>query len=326
MPLPTADVLGFLSDNLRKRKSVMPLSARSATGWAAGLDLPMGGETVLYTGQMYQIIPTLMVAEKATAKFADHWLGKFFYVGRQMNKVINLSWFMPRARASDQKRYDEYLRNIVGLLRAAGVTDFGYLYGEELYTGALVRDLGMDDVFEEHARRVCRMLEEHGVRRVITVDPHTTDMLRNVYPKVVPGYDLEVQSYLELLREQDRAPQQRLDSDLVVHDSCVYARYLDVVDEPRRLLERAGATLHEPSYAGKMTFCCGGPAESLYPDKAREVAGKRMEQLTSAGHDVVTMCPICLLNLENAAEGNGTTVRDISELLLEAYGVDKEKA
>lgn len=326
MPLPTADVLGFLSDNLRKRRSVMPLSTRRATRWAAGLNLPVGGETVLYTGQMYQIIPTLMTVEEAMAGFEDHGLGKFFPVGRLINKVVNLSWFMPRARSSEQNRYDAYLRNIVRVLRAAGVTELGYLYGAELYTGALVRDLGLDDVFEQHAKRVSRVLEQHGVKRVITVDPHTTDMLRNVYPRIVPGYNLDVKSYLEVLRERDVAPRHRLDSEVVVHDSCVYARCLDVLEEPRRLLERAGALIREPAYSGKTTFCCGGPAESLFPDKAREVAGERMKQLTAQGRDVVTMCPICLLNLEKAARDNGTIVRDISEHLLEAYGVGADSA
>jgi len=220
----------------------MPLSSSRATRWAAGLDIPVGGETVLYTGLMYQIIPTLTSAERMTSLIEEHWIGKFFSIGRMMNKFINLSWFMPRAHREEQKRYDEYLRNIVSLLRAAGVTEFGYLYGMELYTGALVRDLGVDDVFEDHARKVYGMLEKHGVKRVITVDPHTTDMLRNVYPKIIPGYNLEVKSYLEVLREQDAEPTNRLESGVVIHDSCVYARYLDVVEEPRRLLEKAGAS------------------------------------------------------------------------------------
>jgi len=269
---------------------------------------------------MYQIIPTLTSAEKMTSLFEEHWIGKFFSIGRMMNKFINLSWFMPRAHREEQKRYDEYLRNIVSLLRAVGVTEFGYLYGIELYTGALVRDLGVDDVFEKHARKVHEMLKKHGVKRVITVDPHTTDMLRNVYPKIIPGYNLEVKSYLEVLREQGVEAKNRLESGVVIHDSCLYARYLDMVEEPRRLLQKAGTTIHEPEFSGKMTFCCGGPAESLYPNKAREIAGQRIDQLVGTGHDIVTMCPICLHNLEKAAAGNGAAVKDISELLLKAYG------
>ncbi len=145
-------------------------------------------------------------------------------------------------------------------------------------------------------------------------------MLRNVYPKIIPEYGLEVKSYLQVLRELDATPTSRLESDIVMHDSCVYARYLDTVEEPRGLLEKAGATILEPEQSGKLTFCCGGPVESLFPGKAREIAGRRIEQLAAAGHDVVTMCPICLLNLKNAAKGNGTSVRDISVYLMKAYG------
>jgi hypothetical protein len=45
-----------------------------------------------------------------------------------------------------------------------------------------------------------------------------------------------------------------------------------------------------------------------------------MEQLADAEHDVVTMCPICLFNLEKAAADRGVAVKDISECLLKAYG------
>jgi hypothetical protein len=57
MALPTAEVIAILADNLRLRGSVLPLSSRRATRWSDGLDLPRGGDTVLYTGQMYQLIP-----------------------------------------------------------------------------------------------------------------------------------------------------------------------------------------------------------------------------------------------------------------------------
>ena len=57
MPLPTGDVIGILGDNLRRRRSVLPLPSRVATEWTEGLDLPRGGKTVLYTGLMYQLIP-----------------------------------------------------------------------------------------------------------------------------------------------------------------------------------------------------------------------------------------------------------------------------
>jgi len=57
MPLPTGTVLGILSDNLRKRGSVLPLSKTAVSGWADGLNIPRGGKTILYTGHMYQLMP-----------------------------------------------------------------------------------------------------------------------------------------------------------------------------------------------------------------------------------------------------------------------------
>jgi Fe-S oxidoreductase len=320
MPLPIEPLLGFLSDNLRKRRSVMPMSSRKATQWAAGMNIPMGGDTVLYTGLMYQIIPSLTSAEKTTTLIENHGMGRLLSFGWMMNRFINLSRLMPPADREEQNRYNDYLRNIVRLLRAAGVTELGYLYGMELYTGALVRDLGVDDVFENHAHKVHKVLEKYGVKRVITVDPHTADMLKNVYPKLITGYRLEVKSYLEVLREKGVEPKNRFESSVVIHDSCLYARCLDVLEQPRYLLEKAGIETREPEYSGKMTFCCGGPAESLFPDKARDIAGRRIEQLDGEGRDIVTMCPICLHNLEKAAEGSGIAVNDISELLLKSYG------
>jgi Fe-S oxidoreductase len=325
MPLPTAPIIGVLGDNLRKRKTVLPLGSRAATGWAQGLGIPMGGECVIYTGHMYQLIPMLSGVEKFMSVFENGWIGNLIGVGRTLNKAINLSAFVPSSTSTEQQAYNQYLRNIVSLLRSNGV-EFGYLYNAELYVGTLAHDLGLVDVFELHARRVVAMLREHGVRRVITVDPHTTYLLKNVYPSVIPGFDIEVRSYLELLAESEPEPRESMELDTVIHDSCIYARYLETVAEPRSLLEKAGATIREPDYSRNLTFCCGGPAESLFPRRAHEIARKRMEQLSAVGHNVVTMCPICLANLKRAAEGTNVVVEDISHHLTRAYVATSKEA
>jgi Fe-S oxidoreductase len=103
-----------------------------------------------------------------------------------------------------------------------------------------------------------------------------------------------------------------------MHDSCVFARYEGLVDEPRELLAAAGVTVRDPENARRQTWCCGGPIESLYPAKAAANAAKRVAQLRDAAPDCVTMCPMCFVNLSNAA---GDTMRftDISQYLREAY-------
>jgi Fe-S oxidoreductase len=324
MALPTGDVIGILADNLRLRGSVLPLSSGRATRWAKGLGLPRGGETVLYTGQMYQLIPYIEGLVRTEQRFGDSPLARLTGVGRRVNRLVNVSALMARPSRREREEFDRVPRAVVQLLRDAGV-EFGCLYEDDLYSGALAHDLGLDELVAAHARRVHEIFLEHGVRTVITIDPHTTNMLRSVYPTLLEGYDVEVRSYLEVLAERDGAAAAPLSREAVLHDSCVFARYEDVVAEPRELLARAGVTVLEPESTGRLTWCCGGPAESLYPEKALAQAQRRVEQLRAAGSECVTMCPLCLVNLSKAADG-AIAFKDISEVLLEARAAAPEPA
>jgi hypothetical protein len=317
MPVPIASTLGILSDNLRKRKSALPLGRRAATAWARGLDLPHGGETVLYTGQMWQMVPAINAMSRQLGKYEHSRNAWLFGFARSMNRLVNLTPLLAHTDPKERRAYNERLRNIVRLLRAAGVR-FGYLYENDLYTGALAHDEGLDRAFARHAQYVYRTLKENGVKRVITVDPHTTNMLRSVYPKVVDGFDVVVQSYLEVLGERPLAAAEPLHETATLHDSCVYARYEGVVEQPRLLLARGGVALVEPELSGKLTFCCGGPLETLFPGKSAEIARRRVEQLSACSPKVVTACPLCLANLNRVAPP-GVEVRDISDYLVRAY-------
>lgn len=317
MPLPIAPILGIFADNLRKRGSVLPLSKRAATGWAEGLNLPRGGKTVIYTGQIYQMIPAIVSMSTQMAALENSFLTRYFGIGRLINKFVSMSFFMGLTTSKEKAAHSaRVLRDIVGLLRGAGV-EFGYLYEDEFYSGAIAHDDGLDETFGNHARRVAARLKELGVRRVITVDPHTTNMLRQVYPKFVKDYDIEVQSYLEVLAQAHPEKMATLNKEVVVHDSCLYARYENVVDQPRELLRAAGLTVREPELAGKSTHCCGGPLESLFPAEAHRISGIRITQLEAQGKNVVTMCPFCWVNLSKAA-GDKLVVNDIANVLASA--------
>jgi Fe-S oxidoreductase len=318
MALPIGPILGILSDNLRKRGSVLPLTKKASTGWANGLNIPEGGETVLYTGHMYQLIPAIDAMSGQMAMFENSPITKFFGLGRFANKFVNMSFFMSLLAKKELKdETNNVLRRVAKLLTKAGVS-YGYLYGKELYSGALVYDEGMDDTFEAHARKVFKMFKDNGVKSVITVDPHTTNMLNDVYRKLIPEFDIEVKSYLEVLAEKAPKAINKVSDEVSIHDSCVYARYEGLVDQPRELLKNAGVAIKEPQLCGKSTHCCGGPIESLFPTEAHRIANERIEQLQGAKNGAVTMCPICWVNLNKAA-GDKLAVKDISEVLEKAY-------
>jgi Fe-S oxidoreductase len=240
---------------------------------------------------------------KGETKLGDSFLAGFTGFGRKVNRLINVSGFMGKPGRAERAKYNQVPIDVAALLKNAGV-DFGALYEDDLYTGALAHDLGADEVVAAHAKKVYAALKKNGVKTVITIDPHTTNMLRSVYPELLPEYDIEVKTYLEILAEKGLSAARQLDADLVVHDPCVFARYEGIIDQPRLLLAAAGASLKEPEKSGRMTWCCGGPVESLYPEKARANAAKRVEQLRAEGREVVTMCPMCLINLSHAATGD----------------------
>jgi Fe-S oxidoreductase len=319
MPLPARDVAGILADNLRLRGSVLPIPARRATRWARGLGLPRGGETVLYTGMMYQLIPYIERLVTLSSRLGDSPLARLSGLGRRANRVVNLLGLVARPPARERAEYDRILADIARLLRSAGV-EFGYLYSGDLYAGALAWDMGEDEAVAAHARRVAAVFRAEGVREVITVDPHTTTMLRNVYPSLVDGFDVRVRSYLEVLAERGLPAAASLPAEVVIHDSCVYARAENVIEAPRQLLTAAGLTVREPASSRKQTWCCGGPAEALFPARAAAVAASRASQLRAVAPDCVTMCPICLVNLRKAAPDGSLRVRDISSYLADAAG------
>src|SRR5208282_718483 len=108
------------------------------------------------------------------------------------------------------------------------------------------------------------------------------------------AFDIEVRSYLEVLSERKPKPLQQLGQEATMHDSCIYARSEGVLEQPRQLLAAGGVTLVEPEMSGKLTFCCGGPLETLFPGKSAEIARQRMVQLSACSSNVVTACPLCL--------------------------------
>jgi Fe-S oxidoreductase len=230
--------------------------------------------------------------------------------------------------ASAKGEHERVPANAALLLRHAGVS-FGYLYEDDLYAGALAHDLGADKTVADHAERVAANFAKWGVREAITIDPHTTDMLRNVYPHLVPGFDVSVRSYLEVLAEvaptppAPGTPQAAGQRQVVVHRSCMYERPEGAIDPSRALLQAAGLSVREPELPPGATSCCGGLAEAFHsPLHSPRPAGagtSHFAQPAGSTTECVTMCPMCLVNLRKAS-GGLARFRDISDYLVEALG------
>jgi len=267
---------------------------------------------MLYTGALYQLTPYIASIVGQLSAIEGSRLSRLALRLSGILSSTGLAGLVVRPRGDMASVVEEILRSIASMLRSSGI-DIAYPYEDDLYSGVLLYDLGLDDLFKEHAAKVYKALRSRGAKLLVTVDPHTTHVMRSVYPKYVDGYDLEVKSYLEVLAERGYKPP-AASGRVVIHDPCLYARFEGVVEQPRRLLVEAGFEVLEPRRSRRMTYCCGGPIEGLAPRMAKTIAKTRLEELKEKSSTIVTMCPICYANLK-AVAGDGIDIVDIALLL-----------
>ncbi len=318
--LPIDKVLSLLADNTLRRGCPLPVPSDTAYSWARGLDLPRQGEYTLYTGCLYQLAPYIkklstMLSSLEGSRLAGAALGAARLAGR----LTSLSRLIGKPDQREVERSRRVLRSIVELLRESGVNP-AYLYEDDLYSGVLLYDLGLDEEFAEHASRVYKALRRRA-SKLITVDPHTHVVLRDVYPRFIDSFDLEVYSYLELI-DEDRLHARAGNKEYVIHDSCLYARILGLHDRARKLLERVGVRYLEPRHTGRDTLCCGGPIESIAPRLSHSIAEARVKELLERSSRVAIMCPLCYVSLSRAA-GEKASFKDLAELLAEGLSSDQ---
>ena len=319
-----SQALLILKSNLERSGDPLGLKKPYWTQWADGCRLPNAGRTVLMTGRMYQMLPYVVQATAMVDKMKPflpllsvNVLRKLAEMG---NRVAGETVFRLTARGARriETKGTTALRGIVRSLRQTG-QDPAFLCEREPYSGVLLHDLGLASDVISHVRNVYDQIRRNGVRRIITVDPHTTFMMKTVYPKLVPGFDLEVKHYLEILSSRHeplavRAGRQVPDQ-LVIHDSCVMTRDLGIVTAARRVADRLGIELFEPENTGENTACCGGPVEYAFGDLSGKISSIRMRELAGVCPNILVMCPICMINLMKHEQDLGAKVWDFGELL-----------
>ena len=298
-------IIGVLADNIRKTRNPFGAGNKTMNKWWKKADLPTHGDTMLYTGLMYQLMPYIKKTTHQIERFEDTKLAD--YVGYQVYvpKMLVKSAFVFMADKKDKEYSNSILKAMVKLLKKSNVDVF-YKPELDFYSGILLYDLGDNEGFIEHAKFVAEKLKSNGINKIITVDPHTTYALKVLYPKYT-GIEFDVKTYFELINFEAQGG----DRQVTLHDPCFYGRYLELSDVPRQILDKFGVEHVEVRNSGKFTHCCGGPAESVSPALTKEILTKRYAALQETGKPILAMCPVCLGNLQKI----GADVGDLSVFL-----------
>lgn len=227
--------------------------------------------------------------------------------------------------------YDPSLQDVpvamTRLLDAADV-DYAVLGKDEVCCGDVVKQTGEPDFFAELAEMNGEQFGATGATTIVTTSPHCAETFAD-------DYDLDAEvvhytAYLADLIEDGQLEVGELDRTVTFHDPCYLARGMDIVEEPRRLLEAIGATLVEMDEHGPDTLCCGGGGGNMWleSDLDERFADRRATQAADTGaSELVTACPYCVQNLTDGVKKTGVDVpvSDLTTLVVEAFDAAQEE-
>jgi Fe-S oxidoreductase len=202
--------------------------------------------------------------------------------------------------------------------------NFGILGAAEKDSGHDVRRFGEETLFMALREHNTEAIKASGVERIVTSDPHAYNALKHDYKDLPP-----VEHISQVMARKVKAGDIKLnavenENDVYAyHDPCYLGRHNGVYDAPRDVLDAIpGLKRVEMRRSRDRSFCCGGGGLALFyePQEDERMGVKRVHMAAEAGANViVTACPFCMVNMEDAIkvagmEGKMTAI-DLTELV-----------
>ncbi|RTZ97924.1 MAG: electron transfer flavoprotein [Deltaproteobacteria bacterium] len=195
------------------------------------------------------------------------------------------------------------------VLSAAGI-DFGILGKLEKDSGNEVRRFGEEMLFLELRDQNTEAILKSGVQRIVTADPHAFNALTKDYEDLPPVEHIS-QVILKAARSGQLNFKPVTDPGKVYtyHDPCYLGRHNGLYDDPRAVLDAIPALNRiDMEKSRDRSFCCGGGGLMLFyePEEDQRMGVLRVHMAEAAGANViVTACPFCLVNIEDAIKVSG---------------------
>jgi Fe-S oxidoreductase len=226
--------------------------------------------------------------------------------------------------SSFDDRMQDIARATATVLHHSGA-DFGVLGKKEKDSGNEVRRFGEEMLFQDLRDRNTEMIEKVGVSRIVTADPHAYNALTKDYEDLPP-----VEHISQFLLRQVKSGALKLKAQengnnkvYTYHDPCYLGRHNAIYEDPRDLIDALpGIKRVDMQRSRDRSFCCGGGGLMLFyePEEEQRMGVLRVKMAAEAGANViVTACPFCLVNMEDAIkvaglEGEMEAI-DLSELV-----------
>lgn len=231
---------------------------------------------------------------------------------------------------SFDQRAQKITKAFATILDKVGIK-FAILGKEEACTGDPARRAGNEFLFQMMAYNNIQILNNYGIKKIVTACPHCFNTLKNEYPEL--GGNYEVIHHTVLLQQLINEGKIKLSGGgsfkgkkITYHDSCYLGRANNIYEAPRKVLELLDAELVEMKRCRTKGLCCGaGGAQMFKEDEPGEkrINIERTDEALEIKPDIIAAaCPFCNTMLtdgvKNREKENEVQVKDIAELIAES--------
>lgn len=205
---------------------------------------------------------------------------------------------------------------------------YAILGKEEMCTGDPVRRAGNEFMFQMMAYQNIQVLNNYGIKKIVTACPHCFNTLKNEYPEL--GGHYEVIHHTVFLQQLIADGKIKLKEGgsfkgkrITYHDSCYLGRGNDIYEAPRQVLEMLDAELVEMKRCRSNGLCCGAGGAQMFKEEEKgrtRINFERTGEALNTGAGIIaSACPFCNTMLtdgvKNKEKENEVQVLDIAELV-----------
>lgn len=224
-------------------------------------------------------------------------------------------------------RYKKVTKAFATIMQKAGV-NFRILGTEEKCNGDTARRLGNEYLAQTLMKENIEVLNNYGVKKIVTACPHCFHSLKNEYPQF--GGNFEVKHHTQFIDELISSGKLTIKNNaenhkVTYHDSCYLGRYNEVYDAPRKSLNRiSGFDFVEMDRNKSRGFCCGAGGGRMFledEEGGRINEERTREALETNADTIASACPFCMTMITDGVKhfdkNEEVFVKDIAEIILE---------
>jgi heterodisulfide reductase subunit D len=240
---------------------------------------------------------------------------------------IEVLFWVGCAGSYDQ-RAQKVTKAFATILQKVGYS-FAILGKEEMCTGDPARRAGNEFLFQMTAYQNIQILNNYGIKKIVTTCPHCFNALKNEYPELGGTYEVIhhttlIQQLINegkiVLKEGGAFKGKRI----TYHDSCYLGRANNIYEAPRKVLEALDVELVEMKRCKTNGLCCGAGGAQMFKEEEKGNTRVNLERTEEAiatkANIIAAACPFCNTMMSDGVKTKEADmeVLDIAEIVAQS--------